>query len=271
MLIAEELECDWSKVRAEHAPAADVYKFPMFGMQMTGGSSSTYGEFDRYRTVGATAKHLLLEAAAKRLHTTPDRLTVDKGVITFGKQTLTYGQVAEEAMKLPQPAAVKLKDPKDWKVIGHPTKRLDSPEKIDGTAKFGMDVQFPGLRTAMVARPPAFGAKLVSFDDSAALAVRGVEKVVRTTDGVAVVAKNFWAAKLGRDALKIQWQAAGRRRRQHHQADRRVPRPGEEAGRHRHQQGGRRARRWARPPGRSRSTTASPTSLTLRWSRSTAR
>ena len=206
MLIAEELECDWSKVHAEHAPAADVYKFPMFGMQMTGGSSSTYGEFDRYRNVGATAKHLLLQAAAARLHTTPDRLTVDKGVITFGKQTLTYGQVAEEAMKLPQPATVKLKEPKDWKLIGQPTKRLDSPEKIDGTAKFGIDVQFPGLRTAVVARPPAFGAKLVSCDDSAALAVRGVEKVVRTSDGVAVVAKNFWAAKLGRDALKIQWQ-----------------------------------------------------------------
>ena len=208
MLIAEELDCDWSKVRAEHAPAADVYKFPLFGMQMTGGSSSTHGEFDRYRTVGATAKHLLLQAAATRLHTTPDRLRARDGVITFGGETLRYGEVADEAMKLPQPATVKLKDPKEWRLIGKPTKRIDSPEKVDGTAKFGIDVQFPGLRTAVVARPPAFGAKLVSYDDTAALAVRGVEKVVRTgNDGVAVVAKNFWAAKLGRDALRIQWKA----------------------------------------------------------------
>lgn len=208
MLIAEELDCDWSKVRAAHAPAADVYKFPLFGMQMTGGSSSTHGEFDRYRNVGATAKHLLLQAAAARLHTSADRLQAKDGVITFGTRTLRYGEVADEAMKLPQPAAVKLKDPKEWKLIGKPTKRIDSPEKIDGTAKFGIDVQFPGLRTAVVARPPAFGAKLVSFDDAAALAVRGVEKVVRTgNDGVAVVAKNFWAAKRGRDALEIQWKA----------------------------------------------------------------
>ena len=205
IVIAEELDCDWSKIRAEHAPAGDVYKSPLFGIQMTGGSSSTYSEFDRYRTVGATAKVLLLQAAAAKFKTTPDKLKVDKGVISFGDQKVTYGQVAEQAKNLKQPDSVKLKDPKEWKLIGTAVKRLDSPEKINGTAKFGMDVAFPGLRTALVARPPAFGAKLISVDDSAALKIPGVEKVVRTDDGVAVVAKNFWSAKLGRDALKIQW------------------------------------------------------------------
>ncbi len=206
MLIAEELDCDWSKVRSEHAPAAAVYANPRMGMQMTGGSSTTHSEFDRYRTVGALAKDMLLRAAAARWKTTPDKLTAKNGVITLGAQKLTYGQVADDAMKLPQPAKVKLKDPKDWKIIGTMVRRIDSPEKITGKAVFGMDVQFAGLRTAVVARPPAFGAKLLTVDDKAALAVPGVEKVVRTLDGVAVVAKHFWAAKQGRDALKLGWQ-----------------------------------------------------------------
>lgn len=205
ILIAEELECDWSKVRCEHAPAAQVYGHPGFGMQMTGGSSTTNGEFERYRTVGAMAKDMLLRAAAKRWKTTPDKLRVDKGVIYRGKDSLTFGAVASEAMALPPPTSVKLKDPKDWKLIGAGVKRLDSPEKITGKATFGMDVQFPGLRTAMVARAPAFGGKVVSFDAKAALAIPGVEKVVQVPSGVAVVAQHYWAAKQGRDALQIQW------------------------------------------------------------------
>jgi isoquinoline 1-oxidoreductase beta subunit len=110
-------------------------------------------------------------------------------------------------MKLTPPKTVQLKDPKDWKLIGTPVRRLDSPEKITGKAQFGIDVQFEGLRTAVVARPPAFGAKLVKFDGAAAAKVPGVEKVVQTANGVAVIAKHFWAAKLGRDALKIEWAA----------------------------------------------------------------
>jgi isoquinoline 1-oxidoreductase subunit beta len=205
MLIAEELECDWSKVRCEHAPAAPVYGHPMMGMQMTGGSSSTNGEFDRYRTVGAAARDMLVRAAAARWKTTPAKVKVANGVLTFGAQTLAIGDVADEAMKLPPPKKVTLKQPKDWKLIGTMVRRLDSPEKITGTAQFGIDVQFPGLRTAVVLRPPAFGATLVKYDAADALKVAGVEKVVPTANGVAVVAKHYWAAKLGRDALKAEW------------------------------------------------------------------
>jgi isoquinoline 1-oxidoreductase beta subunit len=207
MLIAEELDCDWSKVRSEHAPAAQVYARIGRGIQMTGGSSSTYSEFDRYRNVGATAKQLLLRAAATRWKTTAAKLTATNGVITYGDKTLTYGAVAEEAMKLPPPTTVKLKDPKDWKLIGTIVRRLDTPEKITGKALFGIDVAFPGLRTAVVLRPPAFGTKLIRFDSADALKVPGVEKVVQTENGVAVIAQHFWAAKLGRDAVRAEWSA----------------------------------------------------------------
>lgn len=205
MLIAEELECDWSKVRSEHAPAAPVYGHPVMQFQMTGGSSSTNSEFDRYRTVGAMAKDMLLRAAAARWKVSPAACVAAKGVVTHGKNQLTYGQLAEDAMKLTPPAKVKLKDPKDWKLIGTLVRRIDTPEKITGKAQFGLDVHFPGLRTAVVLRPPAFGAKLVKFDAANALKVPGVEKVVPTANGVAVVAAHFWAAKLGRDALRAEW------------------------------------------------------------------
>jgi isoquinoline 1-oxidoreductase beta subunit len=205
MVIAEELECDWSKVRSEHAPAAPVYASPAFGIQMTGGSSTTWSEFDRYRNVGATAKDMLIRAAAARWKVAPASCHAANGFVVHGKQQLSFGQLADAAMKLEPPKAVKLKDPKDWKIIGTPVKRLDTPEKITGQAKFGIDVQFPGLRVAVVARPPAFGAKLAHFDGAAALKVPGVEKVVPTANGVAVVAKHFWAAKLGRDALRLEW------------------------------------------------------------------
>jgi isoquinoline 1-oxidoreductase beta subunit len=205
MLIAEELECDWTKVRSEHAPASLVYARLGRGVQMTGGSSSTNTEFDRYRNVGAIAKQQLLRAAAARWKTTPGKLMAKDGVITFGEQTLTYGAVADEAMTLPPPKSVKLKDPKDWKLIGTIVRRLDTPEKITGKAQFGIDVAFPGLRTAVVLRPPAFGSKLVRFDGAEALKVPGVEQVVPTDTGVAVVAQHFWAAKLGRDAVRAEW------------------------------------------------------------------
>lgn len=207
MLIAEELECDWAKVRSEHAPAAPVYARAGMGIQMTGGSSSTRGELDRYRTVGAAAKEMLLRAAAARWKTKPEKLTAAKGVISFGKKTLSYGAVAEEAMKLAPPAAVTLKEPKDWKLIGTMVRRLDTPEKITGKAQFGIDVSFPGLRTAVVLRPPAFGAKLLKVDSAEALKVPDVEQVVQSANGVAVVARHFWAAKLGRDALRAEWSA----------------------------------------------------------------
>ena len=205
MLIAEELECDWAKVTSEHAPAAPVYGHPMMGIQMTGGSSTTNGEFQRYRTVGATAREMLIGAAAQRWKVDKKQCKVAKGVITHGDKSLRYGEVAEAAMKSLPPPKVELKKPKDWKIIGTSVKRLDTPAKITGTATFGMDIQFPDLHTAVVARPPAFGAKLQKFDPAAALKIPGVVKVVPTLTGVAVVAKHFWAAKLGRDALDLHW------------------------------------------------------------------
>ncbi|HEX7842123.1 MAG TPA: molybdopterin cofactor-binding domain-containing protein, partial [Kofleriaceae bacterium] len=132
MMVAEELDCDWSKVRCEHAPAAPFYAHPAFGMQMTGGSSATWSEFDRYRTVGAMARDMLVRAAAARWKVSPESCHVAKGVITSGKNQLSFGKLAEAAMALTPPKTVKLKDPKDWKLIGTKVRRLDTPEKITG-------------------------------------------------------------------------------------------------------------------------------------------
>ena len=205
MLIAEELDCDWSKIRVEHAPAAPVYAHPAFGMQMTGGSTTTWSEFDRYRTAGAMARAMLLRAAAARWKTDAKRLRTENGFVLRGNDRLSYGQLAVAAQAQTPPKSVKLKDRKNWKIIGKPTRRLDTPEKITGKAQFGMDVRFPELRTALVARSPVFGGKVRSFDASKATSIKGVEQVVQVPSGVAVVATNFWSAKLGRDALVIDW------------------------------------------------------------------
>ena len=205
MLVAEELDCDWSKIHVEHAPAAPVYAHPAFGMQMTGGSTTSWSEFDRYRTAGAMARAMLVRAAAAQWKTEPGKLRTENGFVFRGKEKLSYGQLAVAAQAQTPPRSVKLKDRKHWKLIGKPTRRLDSPEKISGKARFGMDVQFPGLRTALVARSPVFGGKVKSFDASKAKAVSGVEQVVQVPTGIAVVANNFWSAKLGRDALAIDW------------------------------------------------------------------
>ena len=205
MLIAEELDADWSRIKVEHAPAAPVYAHTVFQMQMTGGSSSTWSEFDRYRQAGAMARALLVQAAAKRFRVKPAAVRTKNGEVIAGGKRARYGELAEAAGKLPQPTSVKLKDPKEWRIIGKATKRLDTPEKISGRAQFGMDVHFPGLLTAVVERAPVFGATVKSFDAAAAKAVPGVRAVVQVPSGVAVVADHFWAAKLGRDALKVDW------------------------------------------------------------------
>ena len=205
MLIAEELDCDWSKIRVEHAPAAPVYAHPAFGMQMTGGSTSTWSEFDRYRTAGAMTRAMLVRAAADQWKTAANQLRTENGFVLHGNQKLSYGQLAVAAQAQTPPRSVKLKDRKHWKLLGKPTRRLDSPEKITGKARFGMDVQFPELRTAVVARSPVFGGKVKSFDASKAKQVKGVEQVVPVPTGIAVVANNFWSAKLGRDLLAIDW------------------------------------------------------------------
>ena len=209
MLIAEELDADWSKIRVEHAPASAAdYGLPGFGgMQITGGSTSTWMEFDRYRQAGAAARLMLIEAAAKRFDMASSQIRTESGVVMAGDKQATYGELADDAGKLPvpDPATIKLKEAKDWTIIGKPTQRLDTPEKITGQAKFGMDVQFDGLMTAMVARPPVFGGSVKSFEGAEALAVPGVHKVVQVPTGVAVIADHYWAAKLGRDALRVEW------------------------------------------------------------------
>jgi isoquinoline 1-oxidoreductase beta subunit len=207
MLIAEELDADWSKIAVEHAPAAPVYASPAMGVQMTGGSTTTWSEFDRYRQAGATARAMLVQAAAARFGVPASEIRTENGVARAGDKQARYGELADDAGKLAPPDAktLTLKDAKDWKIIGKPTRRLDTPEKVTGRAVFGMDVQFDGLRTAVVARAPVFGARVTSFDATAAKAVAGVRDVVQVPSGVAVVADHYWAAKLGRDALKVEW------------------------------------------------------------------
>jgi isoquinoline 1-oxidoreductase beta subunit len=207
MLIAEELDADWSKIKVEHAPAAQAYAHTAFGMQMTGGSTSTWSEFDRYRQAGAMARALLVQAAATRLGVPTADIRTEQGEVIAGNQRLRYGDLADDAGKLPppDPKSLTLKDPGDWTIIGKATPRLDTPEKITGRAQFGMDVQFDGLKTALVARAPVFGGKVKSFDAGAAKAVPGVRDVVQVPSGVAVIADHYWAAKLGRDALKVDW------------------------------------------------------------------
>lgn len=209
MLIADELDADWSKIKVEHAPAAPAYIHTAYGIQITGGSSTTWSEFDRYRQAGALTRALLLEAAAKQWNVPVAGLRTENGFVINGTQKLSYGQLVETASQLPTPASVTLKKPEQWKFIGKATKRLDSKEKINGTAMFGQDVQFEGLKVAMVARAPVFGTKLKSVDDAAARKVPGVIKVVKVPTGVAVIAEHYWAAKQGLEALKLDWDLAG--------------------------------------------------------------
>jgi isoquinoline 1-oxidoreductase beta subunit len=209
MIIAEELEADWSKIRVEHAPVAPAFFHTSGRGQRTGGSSSTRSELDRLREVGAIARTMLIEAAARRWRTPPSRLRAEAGHVVRGSDRLSYGQLAADAAKLAPPTRVKLKDPATWKIIGKPHRRLDTPEKITGRAQFGIDVQLPGLLTAVVLRSPTFGGKATRVRADAALAVPGVRRVVEVPSGVAVVAEHFWAAQRGRAALEVAWDGAG--------------------------------------------------------------
>ena len=205
MLIAEELDADWKNITIEHSPAGKSYIHTAYGLQITGGSSSTWSEFDRYRKAGATARILLIQAAAEKFGVQPADCRTENGMVIAGNQTASYGELATAAAALPAPDKVELRKPEQWKYIGKGVKRLDAPDKINGTAKYGMDVHFPGLLTALVAHPPVIGGKVISFDAEAAKAVTGVRDVVQIPTGVAVIADHFWAAKKGREALKIVW------------------------------------------------------------------
>ncbi len=215
MLVAEELDCDWSKVRAEHAPTAAVYAHPQFGIQMTGGSTSIASSWAQYRQLGAAARLMLIEAASQQWGTPRDKIDTRRGVvIEIGgqKRRASYGQFAEAAMKLPAPARVGIKaDPKDWGIIGKPTPRLDSREKVSGRAEYAIDKKLPGLRVAVVARPPVFAGRAVKVDAEKARAIKGVAAVLpvqvdRGGTGIAVVADGYWTARRARELLLIEWQ-----------------------------------------------------------------
>jgi isoquinoline 1-oxidoreductase beta subunit len=208
MLLAEELEVDLAQVRLEHAPPDDaLYAEPLFGVQETGGSTSVRGNFEPLRRAGAAARTLLVAAAAQTWQVAATSCRAERGEVIHGPtgRRLGYGALVDRAATLPVPPTPLLKDPKDWTLIGTPAKRLDSPDKVNGAALFGIDVRLPGMKVATLAACPVFGGKLASVDDAKARAVPGVQQVVRLDDAVAVVADHMWAAKQGLAALAIRW------------------------------------------------------------------
>ena len=214
MILAEELDADWSLVRSQAGSNDAAYLDPLVGIHLTGGSQSIKNSYTQYRELGARARAMLLSAAAARWNVDVETLRTHAGtVLGPGGRKLGYGELADAAMALPVPEKVTLKNAKDFRIIGRATTRLDARAKSSGRQSFGIDMNLPGQLTAVVARPPVFGARLASIDDGAARAVKGVRAVLRVpldrgAEGVAVVADGYWPAKQGRDALKLQWDTA---------------------------------------------------------------
>lgn len=207
MLVAEELDVQWESLLIEQAPL-DINKYKR---QVAGGSGSTPNSWESFRIAGATVKQMLKLAAAKKWNVPLDELTTENGFVVHNAtdKRLSYGVLAALTVDIPLPADAPLKDSKDYKIIGARIRNVDSKKIVTGKATFGLDTRREGMLYAMVARPPAFGKKLVSFDESATLAVAGVKKVVKIENKVAVLAINTWAAKKGRDALKVVWEDDG--------------------------------------------------------------
>ena len=207
MLLAEELDADWSKVRIEFAPADKAYANPLFGMQGTGGSTSVRAAWQPLRKAGAAARDMLVSAAAQTWGVDKAECRAERGAVIHGpsRRRLSYGRLVAKAATLPVPQDVPLKEPKDWRILGTRVRRLDTPPKVDGTAEFGIDVKVPGMLVAVIARSPVRGGAVASFDAAKARAVPGVRQVVQVSSGVAVVADGYWPAKQGRDALAVTW------------------------------------------------------------------
>ena len=207
MLAAEELECDWRKIRTEFAPADKAYINPLFGLQGTGGSTSVRGSWEPLLKAGATAREMLIEAAATKWGVEKSECRAEHGVVihTASKRRLSYGMLADTARQLAPPKNVALKDPKSYRVVGKARKRLDTPDKVNGRTQFGMDVRLPGMLHAVVERCPVFGGKVASFDATKAKAVPGVRQVIQVSNGIGVVADNTWSAMEGRRALEVKW------------------------------------------------------------------
>ncbi len=208
MLLAEELEVGLDQVRLEHAPPDDKrYVNPLFGFQATGGSTSVKGLYLPMRRAGATARTMLIAAAAERWNVEPASCRAERGSVihTGSGRRLGYGALAAAAAELPIPDNVPLKRPEEFKLIGTPAKRLDTPQKVNGIAQYGIDVRVPGMKIATVAASPVLGGKVAGLDEAKAMAIKGVHQVVRLDEAVAVVADHMWAAKQGLAALAIRW------------------------------------------------------------------
>ena len=214
MILADEMDADWSQVIGELAPAAEVYKDPVFGIQMVGGSGSIAHSFQQYRELGAKTRAMLVAAAADRWHVSPDQCRTENSVV-YGpaNRSARYAELAKDAAGKPAPDKVQLKNPSDFRLIGKRIRRLDGQAKCDGSQKFGLDLDLPGMKIAVVAHPPVFGGRVKSFDDKDARAIDGVRDVFEIPlvrgSGVAIVADRFWAAKQARDRLRVDWDLAG--------------------------------------------------------------
>jgi isoquinoline 1-oxidoreductase beta subunit len=208
MLLAEELEVDVDKVAIEHSPPDDkLYVNPLIGAQLTGGSSAIRGTYGPLRQAGAAARAMLITAAARRWNVDPATCSAQDGVVTHpatGRKA-GYGALVDDAAKLPVPENVRLKAPAEFKLIGTAHRRLDTSGKVDGRARYGIDVRLPAMKFAVVAQSPTFGGKLLSVDKAKAMRVTGVRQVVVLPDAVAIVADHTWAAKLGLAAAAPQW------------------------------------------------------------------
>ncbi len=211
MALAEELDVDPARVKVEFAGADPAFNVPFAPVQFTGGSMSTSTTYMQMREAGARVRAMLVAAAAEKWKVDPANLRTENGVVYNGSRKLTYGKLADAAADQPIPEKVTLKDPAQFRYLGKPQKRLDSPVKVDGSAKFGLDMRVPGMLFAVVARPPVVGAKVRRIDDTAARAVSGVVDVKEIPAGIVVYATNTWAAKRGRDALKVDWNEGANR------------------------------------------------------------
>jgi len=208
MLIAEELEVGLKQVHLEHAPPNEkLYANPLLGVQATGNSNAMRGAWKPFREAGATAREMLIAAAAKRWNVDLKSCRAQEGAVIHESsgRRLKYGELAAEAAKMPVPAHVTLKTPEEFKLIGTPAKRLDAAGKVNGSAVYGIDARPPGVKIVTLAQSPVFGGTVKSVDDTAARAVKGVRQIVRLDDAVAVVADHMGAAKKGLAALKIEW------------------------------------------------------------------
>jgi isoquinoline 1-oxidoreductase subunit beta len=208
MLIAEELEVDLKQIRLEHAPPNEkLYANPLLGVQATGNSNAIRGAWQPLRQAGAAAKTMLVAAAAKKWNVDPTSCRAQSGGVLHPPtgRSIKYGALAADAAGMPVPEKIALKRPQEFKLIGTPAKRLDTPAKVNGTAVYGIDVRPQGVKIATLAQSPVFGGRVKSVDDTAAKAVKGVRQIVRLDDAVAVVADHMGAAKKGLAALKIEW------------------------------------------------------------------